>query len=311
MTRDLQGTGKRWEGEPLPRWQTPAAWLSLACAVVVLFGLSPLAGSDLLLHPTVGRWIWAHAGVPRTDPFSYLTEGQPCIAHSRLAEVAFYLIDQTAGTAGFMRLRVGLISLALTAALRTARLLKAPWPALVLLAPLALGLMWGRLEFRPQLFTSAFLAVELWLIVSVHTGRRSWHWLWALPPIYVLWINLHAGWVQGAVLLGMVTGALVLMEARRRWFGRGAAGHLPPWAVALILGACLLALFINPYGARLISLPVEMQASWVRALTPEWQSPWSSAGWRPVSVGAFVDMRTFFFGYAVLLAGVLYVSGRR
>ena len=113
------------------------------------------------------------------------------------------------------------------------------------------------------------------------------------------------------VLLGTVTGALVLMGARRRWLGRGAAGHLPPWAVALVLGSCLLALFINPYGARLISLPVEMQASWVRALPPEWQSPWSSAGWRPVSVGAFVDMRPFFFGYAVLLAGVLYVSGRR
>jgi hypothetical protein len=54
-----------------------------------------------------------------------------------------------------------------------------------------------------------------------------------------------------------------------------------------------------------------MEASWVRALTPEWQSPWSSAGWRPVSVGAFIGIRPLFFGYAALLAGVLYVAGRR
>jgi hypothetical protein len=223
------------QGESLPRWQTLAAWLSLVCAVVVLFGLSPLAGSDLWMHLILGRWIWTHGWVPSTDPFSYITEGQPFIAHSWLAEVAFYLVEQSAGTVGFMLLRFALIILALTAALQTARLLKAPWPAVMLLAPFVLGLMWSRLEFRPQLFTSAFLAVELWLIVSVHTGQRSWRWLWALPPLYALWINLHPGWVQGMVLLVAITGALVLMEMRKRWLGRGATSHLPLWSMALVL----------------------------------------------------------------------------
>jgi hypothetical protein len=262
-------------------------------------------------NPSPARIFWAHGWVPSTDPFSYITEGQPFIAHSWLAEVAFYLVEQTAGTVGFMLLRFGLITLALTAALQTARLLKAPWAGVMLLTPFVLGLMWSRLEFRPQLFTSAFLAVELWLIVSVHTGQRSWRWLWALPPLYALWINLYPGWMQGMVLLVASTGALVLMEMRRRWLGRGATSHLPLWSMALVLVGCLLALFINPYGARLISLPAEMQASWIRALTPEWQSPWSTAGWWLVSVGAFVDIRPLFFGYAVLLAGVLYVTGRR
>jgi hypothetical protein len=132
-----------------------------------------------------------------------------------------------------------------------------------------------------------------------------------LPPLYTLWINLHAGWVQGVVLLVAITGALVLMEMRRRWLGREITSHLPLWSMALVLVGCLLALFINPYGARLISLPAEMQAGWIRALTPEWQAPWYSAGWRLVSVGAFVDMRPLFIGYAALLAGVLYVTGRR
>ena len=311
MTRYRQGNRKRVKGESLPRWQTTASWLSLGCAVVTLFGLWPLAGLDLWMHLTLGRWIWAHGWVPSTDPFSYITEGQPFIAHSWLAEVVLYLVEQSAGTVGLMLLRLGLISLALTAALKTARLLKAPWPAVMLLAPFVLGLMWSRLECRPQLFTSVFLAVALWLIVSVHTGQRSWRWLWMLPPLYALWINLHAGWVQGVVLLVAITGALVLMEMRRRWLGRGTTSHLPLWSMALVLVGCLLALFINPYGARLISLPAEMQAGWIRALTPEWQAPWYSAGWRLVSVGAFVDMRPLFIGYAALLAGVLYVTGRR
>jgi hypothetical protein len=119
MTRSPHRNRKRGEAESLPRWQITAAWLSLVCSVVVLFGLWPLAGGDLWMHLTVGRWIWGHGWVPTTDPFSYVTEGQEFIAHSWLAEVVFYRVEQAAGTAGLMLLRFGLISLALTAALKT------------------------------------------------------------------------------------------------------------------------------------------------------------------------------------------------
>src|SRR5262245_36798408 len=70
MPRYPQGNMKRVKGENLPRWQTTVAWLSLGCAVVTLFGLWPLAGLDLRMHLTLGRWIWAHGWVPKTDPFS-------------------------------------------------------------------------------------------------------------------------------------------------------------------------------------------------------------------------------------------------
>jgi hypothetical protein len=56
--------------------------------------------------------------------------------------------------------------------------------------------VWGRLEFRPQLFSTLFLALELYLLVSVHTGQRSWYWLWVFPPIYALvrpWVLTPAG----------------------------------------------------------------------------------------------------------------------
>jgi len=90
-----------------------------------------------------------------------------------------------------MLLRVALIGVALTFAVPTARALKAPWPAIILLTPFVLTMIWARLKFRPQLFTTAFLACELWLITSSHLGQRSWSWLWVLPPLYALWINLH------------------------------------------------------------------------------------------------------------------------
>jgi hypothetical protein len=115
------------------------ALASIALAVVVLFGVWPLSGGDLVMHLTVGQWIWQHGWVPITDPFSYITEGQPFIAHSWLAEVAFYLIERSAGTVGFMLLRFTLILVAITFAAHTAQALGAshfamlslqePWPS--------------------------------------------------------------------------------------------------------------------------------------------------------------------------------------
>jgi hypothetical protein len=182
------------------------AHLSLACAVVLLFGVWPLTGADLFMHLAVGRWIWEHGAVPRDDVFSYTSPEEPFIAHSWLAELIFYGVDGFHGLVGFGVLRFALVSMALVFAVRVALIFKAPRSALMLLAPFVLGIMWGRLEFRPYLFTSALLACQLWLTVSVHTGARSRHWLWVLPPVFALWINLHGGWVQGLAMLVVIGG---------------------------------------------------------------------------------------------------------
>lgn len=215
----------------LPRWLTWLAPGSLALAVLVLLGLWLLSGGDLPDDMAVGQWIWQHRAIPRVDAFTFVTEGGPFVAHSWGAEILFYLIEQAAGTLGFMGLRFALISVAVILALRTAQLLNAPTSALILLAPVVLSVMWARLEFRPMLFTTVLLTVELWILVSVHTGRRSWRWLWVLPPAYAIWVNLHPGWPQGlAMLLAKLTTRLA-MDLRGRSLQNSAeidqGGYLP------------------------------------------------------------------------------------
>jgi hypothetical protein len=52
------------------------SWLSLACAVVLLFGLWPLTGGDLWMWLTVGRYTWEHGWPPMVDVFSYTSPGE-------------------------------------------------------------------------------------------------------------------------------------------------------------------------------------------------------------------------------------------
>ena len=203
-----------------------ASWLSLGLAVVVLSGLWPLMGADFGMWLMVGKWTWQHGWPPMTDVFSYTTPGVEFVAHSWLAGLVFYGIERVGGPVGFGLFRLVLVSTALAFALRTSRMLGASWPAIMLVAPFVLALTWARLEFRPQLFTSVFLAFELWLLVSVHLGTRDWRWLRVLSPVYVVAINMHGGWLQLPAMLVVVGGAMMAMEARRRWVGSGVTGHL-------------------------------------------------------------------------------------
>jgi hypothetical protein len=292
-------------------WRHRLVWVSMGLAVVILFGLWPLRGGDLWAHLAVGKAIGQRWDIPRVNNFTFVNAGAEFIAHSWGAELIFYGLEQTAGTFGFALLRLSLVSLALWCALRVARLLGAPWPAVMLLTPVVLVMVWGRLEFRPQLFSTAGLAFQLWLIASVHTGQRSPRWLWILPPLYAAWINLHPGWPQGLAMLVGITAALVAMQARRRWLGTGGTSGMPMKTLALVLVACVAALFLNPYGARLVYFPLEMQAPWIRADGTEWQSPFGNTGWSRVGGGRLVSLQPIFFLYLTILMGMWLVAVRR
>jgi len=124
-------------------------------------------------------------------------------------------------------------------------------------------------------------------------------------------INLHGGWVQGVAMLVAVTGAVAAMEVRRRSLGRGATSLIPLRYLAMVLGACVLALLLNPHGWRGVAFPLDMQASWIRAIGPEWQSPFPDAGWRAVGGGRDVTMQPAFFLYLALLVGMLLAALKR
>ena len=86
---------------------------------------------------------------------------------------------------------------------------------------------------RAQAFTFVFLALLLGLLDHDRAGRRWWMAPWLL--VYVLWLNLHAGFLVGA---GFVCLHLVEQAVRRQPFA-----HL----VALLAAMAALVL-VNPYG---------------------------------------------------------------
>ncbi len=243
----------------------------LLFAAILFLGLLAMTARsatdpDLWWHLRNGQWIVETGHVPHSDPFSFTRAGYAWISHEWLSEVVFYELWEHAGppalivysamitTAGFLLLYLRCPGKRHWAAAATA------------LGALAAAPSWG---VRPQMFTFTLASLLLWLLEAGEARPRLLFWI---PPLFLLWLNLHAGFALAVALL-FAHGAGLIMET--------ALGNTP-WQqarslllrVLLLLLACLALVPLNPSGAQLYRYPFDtLRSSGMRSLIGEWHSP--------------------------------------
>jgi hypothetical protein len=110
------------------------------------------------------------------------------------------------------------------------------------------------------------------LLLVLDRFQRTGKGLWLLPPLFALWINLHGSWVFGVIVLaltiasGLLEGEWGLVVALR-W----TPGELKK--LLLALAASLAALFVNPFGYKLVLYPYTLllRQQGVMQYLEEWQ----------------------------------------
>ena len=268
--------------EPASAPETPRrrgrliAWLSdprraLLAAVLILtagVGLDALSDPDVWWHLRLGDWIIAHHQIPAGELFAYTAFGNPLVAHEWLSETIFAAV---AGVGGLLLVTVlmGLVCWSAMLATVLRGRLRGAGP-IVLAVGLALGARAAEpvLGTRPQVFTFVLVCWTLWIAESY---LRSGGWrLWLLPPLFLLWANLHAGFIAGIGFLVI----FVVVEAIKHRFAVGAAApsrRIKRLAVAV--GASVLAACLNPYGPWLFVFAATTGAAERQKGIVEWQSP--------------------------------------
>ena len=264
------------------------------------------ADPDVWGHVQFGVDIVSSRAIPAADPYSF-TSDVPWINHEWLAEVAMGLAFSRAGTAGLVLLRWGLLAVAFAALYLTLRRLAVHHLVrdLVLLVA-AVGVYSQAATIRPQVFSLALFSVMLACLTrATPAGFRS---LYALPPLFALWVNLHGGWLVGA-------GALVLWTAAKAFeFGPAA-----PLVRALLVSGLLsaLATLINPYGTAMLDF-LSTTVEFGRGDITEWQPiyfyPGSFAHWllvlSAVAWGALRARRSPGAAETALVVGLALASAR-
>jgi hypothetical protein len=251
-------------------------WLSdprraLLAAVLVLtggVGLDALSDPDVWWHIRLGDWIIAHHQVPAGELFAYTAFGNPLIAHEWLSETVFAALAAVGGLF-LVTVLMGLVAWSAMLATVLRGGLRGTGPVV-----LAVGLVLAArtaepvLGTRPQVFTFALVCWTLWIAESyLRSGGRR---VWLLPPLFLLWANLHAGFIAGIGFLVIV----VFGEAVKRRWGLGAVAPMRRiQALAVAVGASVLAACVNPYGPSLFAFAATTGATERQKGIIEWQSP--------------------------------------
>jgi hypothetical protein len=257
-------------------WGRLLGWLSdprraLLAAVLILtggVGLDAVSDPDVWWHIRLGDWIIAHHQIPAGELFAYTAIGNPVVVHEWLSETIFAALMAIGGLF-LVTVLMGLVAWSAMGATVLRGRLRGAGPV-VLAVGVALGARAAEpvLGTRPQVFTFALVCWTLWIAESYlrSGGRRRW----LLPPLFLLWANLHAGFIAGIGFLVIV----VVMEAiKRRWAIGTVAPRQRIAGLAVAVGASVLAACVNPYGPVLFIFAATTGATERQKGIIEWQSP--------------------------------------
>ena len=244
--------------------------VALVMALALAFTLH-VAEPDLWGHVQYGRDALTD-GLATTTTYSYSAEGYPWVNHENLSELLFALGVDYLGIPGLLMVKCGLGLLMASwliglAVRRGAQPLVAC--ATTLMVAMTLVSYW---QMRPQLFSQLLYAILMGLLcLSFQEWEGSWRlpwlsgawrdqartnlpiahrpsWLlWCVPPLFVIWVNAHGGFVAGLALLL----ACLLARAAEAFLtmGRGAYPALARMGTVGLVA--VLATLLNPYGPRL------------------------------------------------------------
>jgi hypothetical protein len=182
------------------RWVARNAFpIGLAAAGFTLASGYPTGDPDAYWHLASGQWMLDHREILRVDIFSSTVNGQPYSVGEWLGEIVLTLVFNAGGWAGFAIFRALLVGIAAFFLARLARRGGAPLVAALLVVMWALVLSKTRWTDRPAIFTFVLFPVVLDLLYSARAGSRRA--LLVIPPLVLLWANLHGGYAIGIALV--------------------------------------------------------------------------------------------------------------
>jgi hypothetical protein len=240
--------------------------------VIFILAAQPITDPDFWWHLKTGQYIVETRTIPHTDIFSTLRFGSEWVAHEWLSETLIYGIFRALGYGGL----IVVFSIVITAAFwiayqRCRHLAGHPYVAgfAVLLGAAATMPTWG---VRPQMFSLLFASIFI-SFLDRYSRREAMPSIWWLAPLMILWVNLHAGFALGLVLIVLTIAGLLLDWLLLR---KNSFADVWPRARPLcwLLIFCVAAVSLNPNGARIYSYPFETLSSHaMMQYIQEWRSP--------------------------------------
>lgn len=233
-------------------------------------GSSLLDDGDTGWHIVTGANILKTFAIPFADPYSHTMPGAPWTAHEWLAEVVFAAFWRWMGLNGVVLLTS--IVITLTFFFLYLFMLRQGTNAVIACSFTILAAATSMLHWlaRPHIF-SIPLTLAFIVILELYQRQKVNH-LKLLPPLMVLWVNLHGGYILGLVFVLLYAGGN-LLRAYTASAGKEEAKRMFR-ALGVTAIFTLAATFINPRGPAILYFPFHLVGrDFIVNNVLEWLSP--------------------------------------
>ena len=235
-------------------------FLTLFC-----FRAIDLSTADLGRHISNGKWLFQDSSVLSTNFYSYTHPTYPFVNHHWGSGLIFYWLHETVG---FVGLSIFYVLLMVGAFVITCRVSSRSWGR----NPTFLAAIWtiplyvNRCEIRPEGFSLIMVSLFFLILSRWREDARNKKFLYFIPFLMLLWVNLHVCFIFGFAILGayLVDSILTLdfhgigyEEPYRKFFFKI---RIQPEldrakTLALLIAACTLATLITPLGYKISLTP--------------------------------------------------------
>jgi hypothetical protein len=215
-------------------------------------------------HIRTGQQILATHAIPRVDSFSGSMAGRPWFAWEWLYDVVAGQLETTLGLNGVVWLTA--VAIAAVFAWMFRLLIARGTNVLLALLLVLLAVSASLIHFlaRPHVVSWLFTLAWFWILDSLERdcferrSGQSGRWLWALPLLMLVWVNVHGGFLVGFVLLGifLLGAAWTWLRARENRIEELLQKIAAEKRVRYLAGVSLLSAatsLMNPYGGKLYS----------------------------------------------------------
>jgi len=202
-------------------------------------------------HIRDGQQILQTHAVPHSDPFSVSTSGKAWYAWEWLYDILAASLHAYFGLNGLVFLTAAIIAATFALTLSGTLADGAKLPVSVVLVVLAIAASSIHFFARPHVLSWLFSLIWFRVLDSYESGTRGKAWIWWLPLLTLIWVNVHGGFLAGFVLLALylAAGTIGYLVSRSQQQKRAISARLK--RLGLVTALSIAATLANPYGYRL------------------------------------------------------------
>lgn len=223
-------------------------------SLVIILASSRIWDLDIWMHLKTGKYILENFKIPKTDIYSYTSEGHPWFNSDWLFGVVAYLFYKIGNLPSLVILKIIIFLFVFSFLFYFISKQSHNYILSLFLLFFTILVCKERIVERPEMFSFLFVLIYLYIIYKFR--KENTKLIWFLLPLQLLWTNFHIFAVLGIVFLWIyILTEYINLKISLPWeWNKSSVMDMEKFKVLLCVGLwAIIFTTINPWGIKIFS----------------------------------------------------------